>query len=268
MLTITEKIIAKILANRIKVIANRIVYSQQTGFLPGRDIMDNLLTFRLAQDLSKLHKKPLLYLKLDFMKAYDRVSHSFLWGVLQALGFCEKSIMFIKGLVTRAQSKVHVNGSLTPDIDIGRGVRQGCPISSLLFTFTTQVLMSMINHRISTGALQGFHLSDGSRLCQQLFADDIGLYLEATEGEFKAARDVIQHFERISGAALNLSKSLIIPIYFTDGIFPTWLKDTGCKISQVGEICEYLGCPIGYRVTPAQEVDYLVNKLRKKLSSG
>lgn len=96
MLTLTGKIIAKIIANHIKRITNKLVDTQQSGILKEQNITDNILTFKLAQDFAKLHKKQLLFMKLDFMKAYDRVSHTFIWATVEAMGFNQKIILLIK----------------------------------------------------------------------------------------------------------------------------------------------------------------------------
>lgn len=140
MLTLTEKMIAKLLANWIKKVANRIVDKQQTGFLEGRDILDNLMTYKLAQEWAPVSKQPVIFLKLDFTKAYDWVDHSFLWAVLRAMDFDEQVIYKVRGMVELTHLKVHINGNFTEEIDL-QGVRQGCPLSSLVFTLTTQPLM-------------------------------------------------------------------------------------------------------------------------------
>lgn len=123
MLTLTEKLIAKLLANRIKGVASQMMDQQQTGFLEGGDILDNLITYKLGQELATLTKQPFIFLKLDFTKAYDRVAHSFLWAVLWAMNFDEAVITLPRGLVEHTQSKVHINGSFTEPINLMRGVR-------------------------------------------------------------------------------------------------------------------------------------------------
>lgn len=78
MLTLTEKILAKLMANRVKLVAGRLVDPQQTGFLKGRDIMDNILTFKLVEEVANSRRRQLIFLNLDFMKDYDRISHDFI----------------------------------------------------------------------------------------------------------------------------------------------------------------------------------------------
>lgn len=265
MLTLTEKVVAKIIANRIWKFVGKLVDSQQTGFLAGRDILDNLLSFKLAQELALTRKQSHIFLKLDFAKAYDRVDHGFLSEVMRTMKFDGHLIMLVKGLVENTHSKVHFNGLFTSEILLNRGVRQGCPLSPLLFALTTQPLMCLVKRALDQGDLQGMKLEDGTRVCHQLFADDTGLFLAASREEFDCARRVIQHYKRISGALLNIHKSKIIPLYLATGTAGDWMVSTGCQVAVEGEIIEYLGCPIAHKVKPSHEASFIAKKLRSRL---
>lgn len=265
MLNHTEKLAAKLVASRIKGVITKLVDPQQTGFIEGRDIFDNLITFRMAQDFTRQHKQAAVFLKLDFAKAYDRVLHHYLWAVLRAMHFPEHLVTLIQGLTVGASSKVHTNGLFTDSFPLGRGVRQGCPLSPLLFALTTQPLMLLFKKKLAEGNLLGLPIDNQISLCYQLFADDTGLFLSATENEFQQAREVIAIFEDISGALLNVGKSVMVPIFLPESQYPDWMDSVGCVVAKPGEVQEYLGCPIGYRISPQNEVNFLMDKLRKKL---
>lgn len=227
--------------------------------------MDNLLAFKQAQDLANSCKLPQIFLKLDFVKAYNRVDHNFLWEVMETLNFDTHLVNLVKGLVELTHSKVHVNGLFTTKIPLKWGVKQGCPLSLLLFALTTQPLMCLIKQVLGKGELQGLQPDDGTRICHQRFADDTGMFLAANEAEFNCARLVIQHYERISRAQLNIHKSKIIPLFLPDGKSMYWMVRTGCQIAGEGEIIEYLGCPIGHKIKPSHEANFVVKKLRNRL---
>lgn len=161
MLMLTGKLCAKILANRIKGPTNSIIEPQQTGFLEDHNITNNLLTFKFPHELVLKTRHEALLLKANFMKAYDRVKHSFIWAVMKALGYDPHMIMLAKGLVENAASKVHVNGRFTNPIELERGVRHGCPLSTLLFTILSQPLMLMIQNLVNQGELEGIHIGPG-----------------------------------------------------------------------------------------------------------
>lgn len=100
-------------------------------------------------------------------------------------------------------------------------------------------------------------------LLYQLFADDTNLSLMASEQNFQAAVEVISSYERISGARLNLEKSTIIPL--DDEPLSGWYANTGCKVAHLEEIINYLGCPVGCKIPALKEVEYLLEKVRKRI---
>lgn len=238
MLTLTEKLYAKILANHIKELTRKVIDQQQTRFLVGRNILDNLLTYRLIQELVTRTKQETTLLKADFMKAYDKVEYTFIWHIMTTLGFAPYLIKLAKGLVENVESKVHINGWFTRSIMLEWGVRQGCPLSVLLFTISTQAFMLMLKEQADLGNIEGVQLGNGEQLTHQLFAKNTGilfkLVFKATKEKFWNVREVnnckIQSYLRI-GACLNLSKSIFIPLYL-NGPIPRWMLNAGCKIAQ------------------------------------
>lgn len=70
--------------------------------MEGRNITDNLLTYKLVKEWVTKTKQEALLLKADFMKAYDRMEHSFIWVVMMAMGFCKHLIKLARGLVENA----------------------------------------------------------------------------------------------------------------------------------------------------------------------
>lgn len=87
LLTLIYKILSKIIANRIKPFMELLVDPQQTGFIFGQNIMDNILAFTVGKEYVRLRKLLVILLKVNFLKAYDRLNHLFLKEVLAALGF-------------------------------------------------------------------------------------------------------------------------------------------------------------------------------------
>lgn len=159
MLTIIYKIISKIIANRLKLLIPQLVDDQQTGFVHGNSITDNLLAYHLAEEFARLSKQRIAFLKVDFVKAFDRVDHTFIWDTMGAMGFNARFLHLIRGLVEGGNSKVHINGFFTDDIQLQRGVRQGCSITAFLFSLTTQPLMSLLARVAQLGELHRLRIS-------------------------------------------------------------------------------------------------------------
>ncbi|KAL3683873.1 hypothetical protein R1sor_001895 [Riccia sorocarpa] len=181
LLTMTYKIIATVIAIRPKEMLPRLIDTQQTGFVAGLNIIDNILSLRLGQEWMQATEQDTNFVKLDFMKAYDRVAHGFLWETLTTMGMGEASMARIKELVEGGCSEVHINGAFTEEIRIGRGVRQGCPLAPQLFAMTTQPLMRALREEERLENLQGLNIGGDWTLLHQLFADDMGICITAVE---------------------------------------------------------------------------------------
>ncbi|KAL3678979.1 hypothetical protein R1sor_021935 [Riccia sorocarpa] len=263
LLSLSYKLIGRILANRLKRILPRLVDIDQTGFVEGRSIMDNVLSLKLCQDLTNVTGEPAVFCKLDFEKAFDRVKHSFLWDTLGKLSFSWKFIQLTQMLVSNGRAKVYINGRFTPTFSLQRGVRQGCLISPLLFAISTQPLMRLLRDNEQKGNLQGVSIPKGRPIMHKLFADDSGICIAATETNFLALKQIITRFEGVSGAKLNLGKSVILPMVL-DRATP-WLSNTGCRILSKKEEVRYLGCLVGDEVEDEALQKDLVERFSQKL---
>lgn len=105
---------------RINVVLNRILDQSQTAYLPGRRVHEGLRLFDLIKVKMKRNKREGYLISLDARKAYDSVSHQFIADTLKAYGFKQEVINIFK---------VFINGFLTEQINIGRGVKQGDALS-------------------------------------------------------------------------------------------------------------------------------------------
>ena len=90
-----------------------------------------------SADPGALHKRPFFALKIDMMKAYDRVEWDYLHGCLTKLGFAPSWIQSVMRCVTCVRYAVRVNGELPEPVVPSRGIRQGDLISPYLFLLCT-----------------------------------------------------------------------------------------------------------------------------------
>ena len=142
-------------------------------------------------------------LSLDQQKAFDRVSHDWLLKVLEANNFGPKIIKWIQILYLNATSKVIINGTLSNAFCLGRGVRQGDPLSMLLYVLTLEPLLECIRQDTD---IDGIHTPNGKTQKLLAFADDTNFF----PGKHLAVRKIIKHFElfgKCSGSKVNLDKS-------------------------------------------------------------
>jgi hypothetical protein len=151
------KIASKVLANRLKLILPLLIYENQSAFVPGRLITDNaLVAYECLHTIRKQRvKKPFFALKINMMKAYDRVEWNYLHGCLVKLGFATNWINSVMRCVTIVRYAVKVNGDLTKPVVPSRGIRQGDPISPYLFLIYIEGLSCLLKLRERSGELQG-----------------------------------------------------------------------------------------------------------------
>eukprot|EP00253_Pinus_taeda_P021470 PITA_21470 len=134
------KIISKFIANRLKTILPGIISEEQSGYVEGRQILDNIL---LAQEMiHSLHsrKEAGMLMQLDLSKAYDKVSWRYLEVVLGAFGFCRTWIKWILALIKSPRYSILVNGAPSAPFTPSRGIRQGDPLSPFLFVILMEGL--------------------------------------------------------------------------------------------------------------------------------
>jgi hypothetical protein len=137
------KLFSKDLAFKLMPKMDDLVKPNQSAFIKNRNIQDNFRMVRGAAKLLHTRKKSLVLLKIDISKAFDSVSWPFLIKLLQFMGFPLRWTNWISVLLSTASSKVAINGQHSDRICHARGLRQGDPLSPLLFIIAMEVLNAM-----------------------------------------------------------------------------------------------------------------------------
>ena len=117
------KIMAKLLANRLKRIMPEIIDERQSAFVVGRQLLHSTIIANEVVEEAKRGKKACLVFKADFERVYDSVSWDFLTYMMRRMGFCNKWIQWIQGCIKSASISILVNGSPTPQFTPQRGLR-------------------------------------------------------------------------------------------------------------------------------------------------
>jgi len=138
------KLLSLVLTRRLRRVIGSLVSDDQTGFIPGRYILDNVALVQglVRQSRNQDHNSALVF--LDQEKAYDRMSWSFLRKALTKAGIGPKFSAMVDLLYAGATSSVLVNGWKSPAFALHRGVRQGDPLSPLLYDLVDEAFANYI----------------------------------------------------------------------------------------------------------------------------
>ena len=168
------KIIAKVLANRLSKVVDKIVSHEQSAFISGRQILDGPLMLSEVIDWYKKRKKKMLLFKVDFEKAFDSVSRKYLDFMLHNLGFGPKWRSWIKACLESSRTSILVNGNPTSEFSIKCGLRQGDPLSPFLFIIVMEGVHVALSDVVQSGLIRGVKIGNSDlKLSHLFYADDV-----------------------------------------------------------------------------------------------
>lgn len=202
LLTSDYKILAKILTKRIEQGLSCIVGNHQPYGFKGRSITTNSHIMRTICETAEAEQHPIAVLQVDLSKAFDRVSHSFLFTLLERCSLGGTLTKYIKICYREITTRLLVNGNQTTPIKVKSSVRQGCPMSPLLFALYLEPLCKII---MADENIQGVNLGTGPTKILA-YADDVAIVC-SSKRELELAVKHLSDFSNASGAVMNMSKS-------------------------------------------------------------
>ena len=210
LLNVSFKIFTKVATSRINSVADHLISPTQTAFMRGRNIMEGVVI--LHETIHELHRKNQngVIIKIDFEKAYDKVRWDFLLQTLRMKGFSPKWIGWIKSFVSGGSVAVNVNDEVGPYFQTWKGLRQGDPLSSILFNIVADMLTLFIKMATEADQVSGVgpHLISGGLSILQ-YADDTILFIDHNLEQAHNMKTIICAFEQLSGLKINFHKSKI-----------------------------------------------------------
>ncbi|XP_074289017.1 uncharacterized protein LOC141614161 [Silene latifolia] len=261
---VVYKVIAKLLCTRLAAILPHIISPNQGGFIKRRNIIENIL---VCQDVIRLYKRtavsPRCMIKVDLRKAYDSVDWGFPKQMMLALNFPPQFLNLIMEYITSASYSLVLNGEQFGHFPGKKGLRQGDPLSPLLFTIAMEYLTRILHFTTDVLDFKFHSLCGKLRLQHLMFADDLLMF---SKGDLSSVRVLLRSFVAFSAASglyMNQQKS---NIYF-NGVHQhkkaQILSISGCQEGQLP--FKYLGVPITAGKLGKRECQALVEKIVEKI---
>ena len=201
LLNLDYQIASKVIAKRLEKVLTLLIDPDQTGFVRGRYIGQNIRLINDILEQTKLQNIPGILLQLDFCKALDILEWNFIQKTMALLNFRVGIQRWISTFYTNCDSAVLNNGYCTNYFKLSRGVRQGSPLFPYLFILSVQILVSKIGQNKEIEGI--FIFQKGLKLSQ--FAD--ATLLCNNYSSVNRAITVLNTFGDVSGLRLNPSKT-------------------------------------------------------------
>lgn len=266
MLNVAFKLITKVLAVRLSRVAGKIIRECQTTFIPGRYILDGVVILHEVIHELSVRKLEGIILKLDFEKAYDKVQWSFLFDVMRKKSFDEIWIQWVGKATLNGRVAININGEVDGYFKTQKGLKQGDPISPLLFNLVADALSEMLTLAKEAGHLEGVvpNLVPGG-LTHLQYADDTILFLQNTEENILTVKFLLYCFEAMSGMKINYQKSEVFVIGVDDAEAQRIAEKFNCERGKFP--MKYLGIPISSVRLTVADFAASPDKLEKRLAT-
>ena len=256
------KILCKLLATRLAPELEYLISRGQSAFVKGRSIHENFLYVRNVIKQAKTKKIPLIFLKLDIAKAFDSVHWGFLFKVLTKLGFGQRWRNMLALILASSSSRILLNGSPGKAFSHRRGLRQGDPLSPMLFIRVLEPLLKLLELATENQVLSPLRLGT-ARMRASFYADDAALLVNPLKEDITAIQRILSLFGDVSGLRTSFQKCVAYPVSCEGMNLEEILQDFGGTRGVFP--CRYLGLPLSFRKPKKIEVQPLLDRAQGRL---
>jgi hypothetical protein len=255
------KIFAKVWATRLGTTLAELIGKHQTGFVPGRDIRDNILLIQAIIEDAMEENTNTALLFVDWEKAFDRLSHQAMHKVLKELEFPDCFKNAILAIYRKCRARVNINDNLTAPFQIRSGVKQGCPLSPLLFILVNEILHCSI---LNDPEIKGYKINKETHVPNSGYADDT-VAIVTNEKEAERVMKHIKKFCQATAAKINIQKSSVMLTgrWNKRNYVPKAFENVERIDVHKGE--RYLGLRVGHKLDRTAEWNRIINGIRWSL---
>lgn len=263
LMNVDVKILTKLLSVRLVTVLPSLIHKSQTAVY-GRTIGSNVHAVRDIIDLVNRDEEEAALLFIDQEKAFDRVNHLFLYKVMEKFGISGRFLKLVQLIYSNASTRININGFLTDDIPLRSGVRQGCPLSALLYVMIIEILALQLR---ANPNIVGFRIG-GERIVSSHYADDT--VIKITQNRcFKEVFKELKDYERATGAKVNYEKTQGLWLGKwrgrTDDPFDRLYEDNTRRVSWTCGNVKHLGIYVGNDDPVSATFNEIIPKMKKRL---
>ncbi|RLN23448.1 hypothetical protein C2845_PM07G29970 [Panicum miliaceum] len=269
LLNVDFKIFTKAMNNRFTPLAREVIGGgggggDQTGFVKGRNILEGVLILHEVVHELKTSKKKGLIMKIDFEKAYDKMSWEFLEEVMRGKGLPEKWIRWVMESVQGGRVCVNVNGHRGPFFRTYQGLRQGDPLSPILFNLVADALSALLDKAVAKKHIVGVldYLIQGG-ISHIQYADDTVIMIDGSDQSILNLKLILYCFEWLSGLKINFHKSEVFVFGADQNEKERMANMLNCKLGTFP--MKYLGIPISENRLGSLAFSGLKEKMGRRL---
>jgi hypothetical protein len=255
------KIMSKILANKMGPELNHLISINQSTFIKKRCIHDNFVY--VQQVIKDLHKKkvPALFIKLDICKAFDSANWPYLISIMTHLGFGQRWRNWISALWCTTSSTYLLNGEPRKKVLHCRGIKQGDPLSPMLFLLAMELLHLLFLKAQQVGLITTL-ISGCNSFRVSLYADDAALFIKPSKHDVEVSDSILSIFAEASGLITNINKTEYYPIR-CQSVNLNFLAQQNKKIADFP--CTYLGLPLHFKKIPKDLMLQVIQKISNRM---
>ncbi|KAL1458712.1 hypothetical protein WDU94_008838 [Cyamophila willieti] len=248
------KLFLKIIHKRIYKLCEEQIAPNQFGFLNAVGTREALFSVQILFQRSRDVNCNVFACLIDYKKAFDRVKHEKMVDILEKIGIDAKDLNLITNLYWNQTAVLRVDGELTEEVKIQRGVRQGCIISPILFNIYSEQIFREALENIEEGIP-----INGVRVNNIRYADDTIIFADTLQG-LQTLMDRVVEVSAQYGLEMNTSKTKLL-IVSKENISGAHLYVNQSRIERVSQYT-YLGTIINENWDNSQEIKCRIEKAR------